>query len=69
VIGDPLGRHIRSREDANSDGAIGIEDMYVWRTATSDITRDGTVTVADANALEAGVRASRDTDMRGRQRR
>ncbi len=68
VIGDPLGRHIRSREDANADGSIGIEDMYAWRTATSDITRDGTINVADANALEAGVRATRDTDMRRRQR-
>jgi hypothetical protein len=72
VLGDPLTRLVRSREDFDADGRITVEDLYAWSRATpalrTDINRDGARNDLDRLILEGAVRASRDLDMRGRQR-
>lgn len=68
VIGDPLARVVRSREDVNGDGRMNIEDLYAWHLAPTDINRDAATGDPDRRILESSVRPTRDTDTRGRQR-
>jgi hypothetical protein len=70
VLGDPLARVVRSREDMNSDGRVNIDDLYLWTRGAirTDINRDGVANTTDQLILEGAARSTRDTDMRGTQR-
>lgn len=63
VVGDPLARIVRSKEDANNDGVVDIEDLHTWERNRSDINFDGSVNDADRQILLSTIRAFERLDM------
>lgn len=68
VIGDPLARVVRSREDIDGDGRMTVNDLYAWPGAPVDLNRDGSVNEADYMILENAVRTWDLVNAKGEQR-
>jgi hypothetical protein len=69
VLGDPLARVVRSRDDLDGDGRVNIEDLYRYEGAPFDLNRSGSASTADAKLLERSVRPGAGVvDMVGNQR-
>ncbi len=66
VIGDPLARVRRVKEDVNGDGANTIEDAYAWGPAPvkPDLNRSGVADGADLFLLVRSLRAGENGNMR-----
>ncbi len=58
VVGDPLAAARRSNDDVNADGRVGVEDLYAYEAAPTDVDRSGSVTQADFDALYASLRSA-----------
>lgn len=66
VVGDPLTRLRRPREDVNSDGRYDAEDIYAWYAPASrppDLNRDGQRNRADFDILRGTVRFGESGNM------
>lgn len=63
VIGDPLARIVRSKEDVNNDGVVDIEDLHAWERSRSDINLDGFSNDLDRQILLGTIRAFERLDM------
>lgn len=64
VLGDPLARVKRDREDITADGAINIDDLYAWRQTPVNLNNVGSADEADYSLLEGTVRAYEQLNMR-----
>lgn len=67
VIGDPLARPFRVKEDVNGDERIDQEDLYASFAAASrprDLNRNGMFDRADVELLRNSVRGSENGNMR-----
>jgi hypothetical protein len=64
VLGDPLARVRRSREDVNADGRVDLDDLYAWRAAPVDLNNSGLADEADYRLLEGVVRGAELTNMK-----
>lgn len=63
VIGDPLARIVRSKEDTNNDGVVDIEDLHAWELSRRDINLDGFANDLDRQILLGTIRAFEQLDM------
>lgn len=66
VVGDPLTRLHRPREDVNNDGRYDAEDIYAWYAPASrppDLNRDGQRNRADFEILRGTVRFGESGNM------
>lgn len=68
VLGDPLARPRRDREDINADGARTIDDLYGWYANPVNLNNIGSPDDFDARLIEANIRVSEFVNMKGRQR-
>lgn len=68
VVGDPLARVVRSREDIDNDGRMTPNDLYAWQGSPRDINRDSTINDTDYRLVEASVRAFELATAKGAQR-
>lgn len=68
VLGDPLARARRDRDDVNGDGRVDVDDLYAWIAAPTDINRSGAPDNADLLLLEQTVRAHESINMKYDQR-
>lgn len=57
VVGDPLARVRRTTEDLNADSNVGVDDLYTWESAPSDVNRNGTTDAADRTLLINSIRS------------
>jgi len=67
VVGDPLARVRRTREDINGDEGTDLEDLYSWFAPASrprDLNRDGRVDRVDAETLRNSIRGPESGNMR-----
>lgn len=65
VLGDPLARVVRKREDITGDGVMNIDDLVAFYESASppDLNRDGSVNKDDYALLERSVRAAEHANM------
>lgn len=74
VIGDPLARVRRDREDIDADGRVGIDDLYAWHGSPVDLNNSGSTADTDSHILrdlrllEASVRGHETATMKADQR-
>ncbi len=68
VIGDPLARPRRDREDVNANGRVTIDDLYAWQQTPVDLNNSGIADTADFLLLETTVRGFETAGMKGDQR-
>jgi hypothetical protein len=68
VVGDPLARPRRDREDINGDGQTTIDDLYAWQQSPVDLSNNGVADDTDFKLLEAAVRAFEPARMKSDQR-
>lgn len=68
VLGDPLARPRRDRDDINGDGRVNIDDLYAQTLTPIDLNRDTGINNGDFVLLEATVRANEVANMKARQR-
>jgi hypothetical protein len=67
VVGDPLAKVRRTKEDVNADGVTGLEDMYAWFTVAGgarDLNRDAQINRTDVELLRNSVRGMESGNMR-----
>lgn len=67
VVGDPLARIRRTKEDINADGINSIEDLYRWYEQPAsrvDLNRSGAADNTDALLLAASLRSGEQAMMR-----
>ena len=57
VVGDPLARPIRGREDIDANGKLTIDDLYRWQQSPIDLNNSGTPDETDFKLLESTLRA------------
>ena len=68
VIGDPLARPRRDREDVNASGRVTIDDLYGWQQTPVDLNNSGIADSTDFLLLETTVRGFELVSMKGDQR-
>ncbi len=68
VIGDPLARPRRDREDVNASGRVTIDDLYAWQQTPVDLNNSGAADTTDLLLLETTVRGFELVSMKGDQR-
>jgi hypothetical protein len=68
VVGDPLARMRRDREDVNGDGVRTIDDLYAQYATPVNINNIGAVDDADNRLIEGVFRVSELVNMKGAQR-
>lgn len=68
VIGDPLARPRRDREDINASSRVTIDDLYAWQQAPVDLNNSTVADTADFLLLESTVRGFEAAGMKGDQR-
>jgi len=61
VIGDPLARIARTRDDLDANGSVDIDDLFRWYESPSDVNGDGSVNDTDARVLEVSIRGVETT--------
>lgn len=64
VLGDPLARVKRNREDINADGSVTIDDLYAWYQSPVNLNNLGSADDTDFRLLESTVRANEQTNMK-----
>jgi len=65
VVGDPLARPRRDREDVDANGRVNIDDLYRWQQTPVDLNNSGTSDDTDFKLLETTVRAFELARMKG----
>ncbi len=65
VIGDPLARPRRDREDIDATGKITIDDLYRWQQTPVDLNNSGIADDTDFKLLEGTVRGFELVRMKG----
>ncbi len=68
VVGDPLARVQRSRDDLDNNGSVDVDDLFRWYESPSDVNADGSVNDADARVLETSIRGVESSVMFTHQR-
>lgn len=68
VIGDPLARVRRDREDVNGDGVRTIDDLYAQYATPVNINNIGVADDADNRLIESVFRVGELVNMKGAQR-
>lgn len=68
VVGDPLARVKRDRDDINADGKFTIDDAYAWYASPVDVNRSGAADNADVRLIELTNRGYEHATMKGQQR-
>lgn len=68
VIGDPLARPRRDREDVNGSGRVTTDDLYAWQQTPVDLNNSGVADTTDFLLLEGTVRGFEAASMKGDQR-
>ncbi|HMN39863.1 MAG TPA: hypothetical protein PKE29_03395 [Phycisphaerales bacterium] len=68
VVGDPLARPRRDREDVNADGRVNIDDLYAFWAAPVDLNNNSVADANDFNLLEKTARGLEAAGMKGEQR-
>lgn len=63
VVGDPLARVQRSRDDLDANGSVDVDDLFRWHESPSDVNGDGVINDTDARVLEASIRGLESTSM------
>lgn len=53
--------------DLNSDGSLGIEDLYAWHENPIDLTGEGVINGTDRSLVQSAVRAGEHLDTLGAQ--
>lgn len=66
VVGDPLAKVRRVKEDLNRDGVNNVDDLYAWQATASriDLNRSGAIDDADWRLLMQSIRGSESGMMR-----
>lgn len=67
VVGDPLARVRRNREDINGDDVNDVDDLYAWFAAASrprDFNRDGRIDRIDIEILRDSLRGPEGANKR-----
>lgn len=64
VLGDPLARVKRDREDINTDSTLNIDDLYAWRQTPVNLNNSASTDEVDYNLLESTIRANELVNMR-----
>ncbi|MBX3358723.1 MAG: hypothetical protein KF745_09865 [Phycisphaeraceae bacterium] len=68
VLGDPLARAQRSRDDRDSDGQVTIDDLYYWSESPFDLNRSGAANGVDRGLMEDSLRGGEGAVLQGSQR-
>ncbi len=63
AIGDPLARAARTSEDIAANGRIGVDDLYAWEAAPTDVNRNGTTDAADRAFVVRAIRGWERADL------
>ncbi len=68
VIGDPLAKPLRTRDDRNADGKLTVDDLYTWFESPFDLNRSGAADRVDRTQLEEAMRGGEGAGLQGTQR-